>query len=213
MFPSSSSRPWFSMIGVRQNRHLKRAAGRRHGLGTDGADDSGFSRLRWGTISVLFSIPISCLAAFLLLNTLGSSINTMVLGGLALVLSRLIDNSVVVLENIFRHLEEGEDATTAAVHGGKEIQLAVLAATFTTAIVFFPVVFLNRCQPVPIYRTGFGRRAFSCGVLSGRNVGRAAVLFALYSVGARQRSARRREPGMAPACAGAVQPRLRLRVA
>src|SRR5271157_545299 len=96
-----------------------------------------------GTISVLLSIPISCLAAFLLLNAFGSTINTMVLGGLALVLSRLIDNSVVVLENIFRHLEMGEDARTAAEHGGQEVQLAVLAATFTTAIVFFPVVFLT----------------------------------------------------------------------
>jgi multidrug efflux pump subunit AcrB len=95
-----------------------------------------------GTISVLLSIPISCLAAFLLLNAAGSSVNTMVLGGLALVLSRLIDNSVVVLENIFRHMEEGEDAVSAAERGGQEVQLAVLAATFTTAIVFFPVVFL-----------------------------------------------------------------------
>ena len=95
-----------------------------------------------GTISVLISIPVSCLAAFLLLNATGGTINTMVLGGLALVLSRLIDNSVVVLENIFRHMEEGEDAVTAAERGGQEVQLAVLAATFTTAIVFFPVVFL-----------------------------------------------------------------------
>jgi len=95
-----------------------------------------------GTISVLISIPVSCLAAFLLLNVVGGTINTMVLGGLALVLSRLIDNSVVVLENIFRHMEEGEDAFTAAEKGGQEVQLAVLAATFTTAIVFFPVVFL-----------------------------------------------------------------------
>src|SRR5579863_6546265 len=95
-----------------------------------------------GTISVLISIPVSCLAAFLLLNAFGGTINTMVLGGLALVLSRLIDNSVVVLENIFRHMEDGEDAVTAAERGGQEVQLAVLAATFTTAIVFFPVVFL-----------------------------------------------------------------------
>jgi len=95
-----------------------------------------------GTISVLLSIPISCLAALLLLSVTGSTINTMVLGGLALVLSRVIDNSVVVLENIFRHLEEGEDAVTAAERGGQEVQLAVLAATFTTVIVFFPVVFL-----------------------------------------------------------------------
>src|SRR5581483_10090289 len=89
-----------------------------------------------GTISVLLSIPISCLAAFLLLNATGGTINTMVLGGLALVLSRLIDNSVVVLENIFRHLENGEDPVVAAERGGQEVELAVLAATFTTAIVF-----------------------------------------------------------------------------
>ena len=95
-----------------------------------------------GTLAVLISIPVSCLAAFLLLNVFGGTINTMVLGGLALVLSRLIDNSVVVLENIFRHMEEGEDSVTAAERGGQEVQLAVLAATFTTAIVFFPVVFL-----------------------------------------------------------------------
>ena len=62
----------------------------------------------------------------------------MVLGGMALVLSRLIDNSVVVLENIFRHFEMGEEPVKAAEEGGKEVQLAVLAATFSTAIVFFP---------------------------------------------------------------------------
>ena len=72
----------------------------------------------------------------------GGTINTMVLGGLALAFSRLIDNSVVVLENIFRHLEMGESPEVAAEVGGKEVALPVLAATFTTAIVFFPVVFL-----------------------------------------------------------------------
>ncbi len=94
------------------------------------------------TIAVLLSIPISCLATFLGLNFVGSSINTMVLGGLALALSRLIDNSVVVLENVFRHMEMGEDQLTAAERGGKEVQLAVLAATVSTSIVFFPVVLL-----------------------------------------------------------------------
>ncbi len=94
------------------------------------------------TVAVLLSIPISCLATFLGLNLGGSSINTMVLGGLALALSRLIDNSVVVLENIFRHMEMGEDPRTAAELGGREVQLAVLAATVSTSIVFFPVVLL-----------------------------------------------------------------------
>ncbi len=94
------------------------------------------------TIAVLLSIPISCLATFLVLNMGGSSINTMVLGGLALALSRLIDNSVVVLENIFRHMEMGESPVLAAESGGKEVQLAVLAGTVCTCIVFFPVVLL-----------------------------------------------------------------------
>jgi HAE1 family hydrophobic/amphiphilic exporter-1 len=66
----------------------------------------------------------------------------MVLGGLALAFSRLIDNSVIVLENIIRHIELGEAPEIAAEKGGKEVALAVLAATIATAIVFFPVVFL-----------------------------------------------------------------------
>ena len=94
------------------------------------------------TVGVMLSIPLSALAAFLALNMIGATINSMVLGGLALVFSRLIDNSVVVLENIFRHLEMGETPERAAEVGGREVALPVLAATFTTAIVFFPVVFL-----------------------------------------------------------------------
>lgn len=94
------------------------------------------------TVAVMLSIPLSALAAFLALNAGGGTINTMVLGGLALAFSRLIDNSVVVLENIFRHLELGEPPVEAAEKGGREMGLPVLAATFTTAIVFFPVVFL-----------------------------------------------------------------------
>jgi multidrug efflux pump subunit AcrB len=95
------------------------------------------------TVAVMLSIPISCIATFLILYAFGNSINTMVLGGMALVLSRLIDNSVVVLENIFRHLEMGADTVKASEEGGKEVQLAVLAATFSTAIVFLPVALLT----------------------------------------------------------------------
>ena len=94
------------------------------------------------TAAVFLSIPLSALAAFLALSVSGGTVNTMVLGGLALAFSRLIDNSVVVLENIFRHLEMGESPEVAAQKGGQEVSLAVLAATITTAIVFFPVVFL-----------------------------------------------------------------------
>src|ERR1700676_3981851 len=94
------------------------------------------------TAAVFLSIPLSALAAFLAISAGGGTVNTMVLGGLALAFSRLIDNSVVVLENIFRHLEMGETPEVAAEKGGSEVSLAVLAATLTTVIVFFPVVFL-----------------------------------------------------------------------
>ena len=94
------------------------------------------------TAAVFLSIPLSALAAFIALALGGSTINAMILGGLALAFSRLIDNSVIVLENIFRHLELGEAPEVAAERGGAEVQLAVLAATLTTAIVFFPVIFL-----------------------------------------------------------------------
>ncbi|MDQ2924360.1 MAG: efflux RND transporter permease subunit [Acidobacteriota bacterium] len=94
------------------------------------------------TVGVMLSIPLSALAAFIALSLMGQTINSMVLGGLALAFSRLIDNSVVVLENIYRHLEMGESPEVAAEKGGREVALPVLAATFTTAIVFFPVIFL-----------------------------------------------------------------------
>src|SRR6201987_3251283 len=94
------------------------------------------------TAAGFLSIPLSALAAFMAISAGGGSVNTMVLGGLALAFSRLIDNSVVVLENIFRHLEEGEAPEVAAEKGGQEVALAVLAGTLTTAIVFFPVIFL-----------------------------------------------------------------------
>lgn len=94
------------------------------------------------TVAVLFSIPLSVLATFIALSLGGNSINSMVLGGLALAFSRLIDNSVVVLENIYRHLELGEPPEVAAENGGREVALPVLAATLTTVVVFFPVTFL-----------------------------------------------------------------------
>ena len=95
------------------------------------------------TFAVLLSIPLSALVCLLLTSALGGSINTMLLGGLALAFSRLIDDSVVVLENIFRFMEMGVPPREAAEQGGMEVSLAVLAATSTTSIVFFPVTFLS----------------------------------------------------------------------
>src|ERR1039457_5927450 len=94
------------------------------------------------TLAVFLSIPLSALAAFIALAMGNSTVNAMIQIGRALAFSRLIDNSVVVLENIFRHMELGEPPEIAAERGGREVALPVLAATLTTAIVFFPVIFL-----------------------------------------------------------------------
>jgi multidrug efflux pump subunit AcrB len=94
------------------------------------------------TFAVLLSIPISALATFVVLYMMGSTINTMILGGLALAFSRVIDNSVISLENIYRHLELGSSAQVAAQEGGAEVSLAVLAATLVGVVNFFPVTLL-----------------------------------------------------------------------
>ncbi|HXZ31246.1 MAG TPA: efflux RND transporter permease subunit [Terriglobales bacterium] len=94
------------------------------------------------TSAVLLSIPLSALATFVVLALMGSTVNTMILGGLALAFSRVIDNSVISLENIYRHLEMGAAPLVAAEVGGAEVNLAVLAATLVDVVDFFPVVFL-----------------------------------------------------------------------
>ena len=95
------------------------------------------------TGAVLLSIPISALATFVILYMLGSTINTMILGGLALAFSRVIDNSVISLENIYRHLEIRSVPAIAAEVGGAEVSLAVLAATLVGVVDFFPVTLLT----------------------------------------------------------------------
>ena len=104
----------------------------------------------------------------------------MILGGLALAFSRLIDNSVVVLENIFRHMELGEPPEVAAEKGGQEVALPVLAATLTTAVVFFPGDVPLRRQPISVHGAGAGGGAFAVCFLFRGDDRRAAVLRALH---------------------------------
>ena len=94
------------------------------------------------TGAVLLSIPIATMATFIVLSLFGSTINTMILAGLALAFSRVIDNSVISLENIFRHLEMGSAPEMAARMGGQEVSLAVLAATLVGVVDFYPVTLL-----------------------------------------------------------------------
>jgi multidrug efflux pump subunit AcrB len=94
------------------------------------------------TGAVLLSIPISAMATIVVLFLLGSTINTMILGGLALAFSRVIDNSVISLENIYRHLEMGETPAVAAEQGGAEVNLAVSGRDSGRCGRFLPVTLL-----------------------------------------------------------------------
>lgn len=95
------------------------------------------------TLAVGLAIPISLIGTFAVLFFAGVSLNIMSMGGLALGIGMLVDNAIVVLENIFRHRQEGKDAPTAASEGAGEVTLAVAAATLTTVVVFLPIVFVE----------------------------------------------------------------------
>jgi HAE1 family hydrophobic/amphiphilic exporter-1 len=96
------------------------------------------------TVVIALAIPISAVATFALMFFGGFTLNLMTLGGLALGVGMMVDSSVVVLENIFRHREENrEDATVAAVAGAREVGMALVASTITTLVVFLPVIFVR----------------------------------------------------------------------
>jgi len=95
------------------------------------------------TVIIAISIPMSLLITFAPLNLLGVSLNIMWLGGLALGVGMLVDNSIVVLESIFRCRDEGDDVRAAAIRGSAEVSSAVVASTLTSVAVFFPLVFVE----------------------------------------------------------------------
>ncbi|MDX1660876.1 MAG: efflux RND transporter permease subunit [Gemmatimonadota bacterium] len=97
---------------------------------------------RWPAVIAL-AIPLSVLTAVALLRAAGVSLNVMSLGGLALGVGMLVDNSIVVLENVFRHRERGLAAGAAAALGAREVQGAITASTLTTIGVFFPILYVE----------------------------------------------------------------------
>jgi HAE1 family hydrophobic/amphiphilic exporter-1 len=102
-----------------------------------------FLRNFWLTVIISLSIPVSVVATFNLMYGADLSLNIMSLGGIALGIGMLVDNSIVVLENISRHREQGEDNRTAVSKGASEVGTAVTASTLTTIAVFFPLVFVK----------------------------------------------------------------------
>lgn len=95
------------------------------------------------TIIIALSIPISMFVTFGFMNFSGITLNVMTLSGLALGIGMLLDNSIVVLENIFKLREKGKDPHTAAAEGANEVILSIVAATVTTIIVFLPIQFVS----------------------------------------------------------------------
>jgi HAE1 family hydrophobic/amphiphilic exporter-1 len=95
------------------------------------------------TLTIGLAIPLSVITTFIAFYAAGYTLNLLTLGGLALGIGMLVDNAVVVIENIFRHLEEGEDRNRAAKSGASEVGMAITASTLTTIAVFFPMMFAS----------------------------------------------------------------------
>jgi hydrophobic/amphiphilic exporter-1 (mainly G- bacteria), HAE1 family len=89
------------------------------------------------------SIPISVISTFIVLNAMGRSLNIVMLAGLAFAVGNVVDNSIVVLENIFRHREMGKSRVQAALHGSSEVWSAILASTLTNLAVFLPIILMK----------------------------------------------------------------------
>ena len=102
-----------------------------------------FLRNLWATVIISLSIPVSVIATFNLMYGNDITLNIMSLGGIALGIGLLVDNSIVVLENISRHKSMGKSTLEAARDGAGEVGMAVIASTLTTIAVFFPLVFVE----------------------------------------------------------------------
>ena len=95
------------------------------------------------TLIIALAVPLSILAAFIQLSLAGQSVNVMTLGGLALVIGTLLDNNIVVLENVFRHLSMGKPVAQAAGDGTNEVALPMLVVTISILIVYLPIMFFT----------------------------------------------------------------------
>ncbi|MEN6561585.1 MAG: efflux RND transporter permease subunit [Acidobacteriota bacterium] len=95
------------------------------------------------TFVISLAIPLSIITTFIALYAAGYTLNLLTLGGLALGIGMLVDNAIVVIENVYRHLEEGEPADRASIAGAAEVGMAITASTLTTIAVFFPMIFAS----------------------------------------------------------------------
>ncbi len=103
-------------------------------------------------VIVIMSVPISVLGTFFLMSLSGITLNTMSIGGLVLGIGMISDTSIVVLENIFRRRQDGEEAFPAAIHGTSEVIWPVVASNLTTVAVFFPLIVFVPGIPGQIFK-------------------------------------------------------------
>ena len=104
---------------------------------------------------IILIIPCSLVIAFIFLNLFGYTLNLVSLMALAIASGMVVDNGIVVLENIIRHVEKGEKVTTAAIFGASEMGLAITASTMTTVVVFVPLMFLTGLAGIMFKQLGF----------------------------------------------------------
>lgn len=102
-----------------------------------------FLRKFSSTLVISIAIPISIIATFTLMYFKGLTLNIMTLGGLTLGAGMLVDNAIIVMENIYRHLEKGQSVIKSAIHGTAEVGGAIIASTLTTIVVFLPIVYMH----------------------------------------------------------------------
>ena len=114
-----------------------------------------FLRSFSSTVIIGIAIPISVISTFALMHFYGFTLNTVSFGGLALGVGMLVDNAIVVLENIFRHREEGKSPMEAAIVGSKEVAMPITASTLTTVAVFVPVLFMGGISAVTFQQLAY----------------------------------------------------------
>lgn len=95
------------------------------------------------TLVAAVAIPVSVLAALIVMNLQGMTLNILTLGGLAIAVGRVVDDSIVVMENTFRHIQKGAAPATAALHAAKEVAVPITVSTLTTIAVFAPLAFIG----------------------------------------------------------------------
>lgn len=114
-----------------------------------------FLRNLRGSFIIFLMMPFSLLVAFIFFQLNGFTINIVSLSALAIAIGMVVDNGIVVLENIYRHIERGEERKEAAMYGASEVSGAILASTLTTVVIFIPIFFINDLSAILFKQLGY----------------------------------------------------------